>query len=492
MRVLQVASEAAHIAKVGGLGDVLTGLTRELLSQDICPVLLLPKYGAISYDHLTRVGTKESFEHHFQGISSKAYVEQYLLQKTIPVLLLDLEEGFWSKQSAIYGGFDELGSFVRFSKACFDWLSQTNQRFDIVHVHDWQAAFLSPLLRYCWRAPHSVPKTILTLHNMEYQGKCGIDSLQAALYEIDTLCPEGLFEDPSDRCCNLLKAAILSSDGLTTVSETYAREIITPEGGKGLDQVLLKRKNSLVGIINGLDAESWDPTTDSFLSKQYGAHDSIENIRAAKMVAKRSLFEQFNIDLRYLDLPLVASVTRLVSQKGVDLLYHVITSMKEWQGASLVLGISYDPMITEKFCHADQILTSNRRGKVVLQSNESLAHQLYAACDLFLVPSLFEPCGLTQLIALRYGALPLVRRTGGLADTIVDCHFGSPESERNGFVFEHTDHHSIDSTLSRALLMYHKDQKTWEYFMMRGMKLDSSWRLPCKRYIGLYRDLLFK
>ena len=490
MQVLQVSSEAALLAKVGGLGDVVTGLSRELLRQHVDTVLLLPRYGCIDFSHLESTGKKEKFETFFDGRTHEGIVEFFRLQGFLPVVLLDTVDGTWSKREAIYGTSDETSSFIAFSKACSDWLQQTTHRFDLLHLHDWECGFLSALITYGWRSSHKAPKTMLSLHNLEYQGKCAHHQLSEGWTDIFKAVPKGMFDDPWDNCANLLKGGILSSDLLTTVSKTYAREIVTPEGGKGLDKVLSMRESDLFGIVNGIDTDYWNPETDRFLNRHYSSHDSIEEILDAKKAIKQKLFSDLEIDRSLVEVPLISSVTRLVHHKGLFMLHELFSHLKEHDAAGLILGTVYDSDTRDKFKSLDSKLIEEQRGRVLLKSEEALAHRIFAASDIFVVPSLCEPCGLTQLLALRYGTIPVVRKTGGLADTIFDYQHHLPQGSGNGFVFERADPQAAMEALTRAVTLYKKAPKSWNHLVKAGMESDFSWSKPAQAYISLYHRVV--
>ena len=490
MRILQVASEVALVAKAGGLGDVLTGLSRELHHQGLQPLVVLPRYGCMSYEHLHPTGEKEHFVTYFQGARHEASIDFYLLQNEIPVGLIDTDSGKWRSREAIYGQSDEVASFIAFNKVCFDWLIATKREFDIVHLHDWQTSYLAPLLRYAWRGETPAPKIVLTLHNIEYQGKCSFEEVLMGHPDIIQLAPRDLFCDPWHDCVNLLKAAIASSDLLVAVSPTYAKEILTPEGGKGLDGVLLRRKSSLHGILNGIDTTYWNPSDDPFLPEQYSVKDEKKKIVHAKKAAKCALFEMLAIDEAFCDLPLIGAVARLVHQKGLPLIQYVLENLESLGCTGVLLGSTYEEAVHKTFHGLDGSLLKNRRGRVLLQTNESIAHLIYAASDLLLVPSLFEPCGLTQMIALHYGTIPIARKTGGLADTVVDCQYGESKSEGNGFVFDLPDIGSMKSALDRALQLHTSSPECWDKLLISGMKMNVSWALPAKKYVRLYSTLI--
>lgn len=489
MRILQVASEAALMAKVGGLGDVVTGLSRELNHQGCQSLIVLPRYGCMSYDHLHPTGEKEHFVTVLQGVRYEAYVEFFLLQNEVPVGLLDTKSKTWQSRESIYGRPDDVISFILFNKALFDWIQSTKRQFDVIHLHDWQTAYLAPLMRYAWTKDEASPKTLLTLHNIEYQGKCAFQELSLGHPDIQALAPSDLFSDPWDACANLLKAAVLSSDILVAVSPTYAKEILTREGGKGLEHVLMQRKDSLHGILNGVDTVYWNPGEDPFLPEKYTYADDSERIFHAKRTAKRYIFETVAMDISLLDLPLVGIVTRLVPQKGINLIHYVMERLEQLNCTVILLGTTYDPSTHQMFQELDRKLLTSRRGRVLLQSNESIAHLIYGASDLFLVPSLFEPCGLTQLIALHYGALPLVRKTGGLADTVFDCQ-ECLETKGNGFVFESPDVEALFSTVERALNFSRMCHEKWKELVLSGMKQHIGWSLQAKKYVHLYATLV--
>ena len=490
MNIVQIASEAALIAKVGGLGDVVTGLSRELMSQNHQLLILLPRYGSIEYLRLTSTGKRESFQLTGAKGTTAAFVEFFLLDQSISVGLLDTEEGLWSKQNSIYGSSDELDSFILFSMLAKSWLEMTSRPFDVVHAHDWQAAPLVAWIKYTWQVNRPIPKCLLTIHNMEYQGKCGWEKLREVCGEWLDRCPYGLFEDPVDRCANLLRGGIASADMLTTVSETYAKEILTSEGGRGLEGLLRERKNELFGIVNGVDISYWNPATDPFLPQNYSARGGIEKIIEAKKEAKKKLFNELEIDMKFLEAPLLASVTRLVYQKGLELLYYLYSHLEEYGVSGIILGTSFDSKTTERFASLNSRVTNQGRGRVVLKSEESLAHRIYAAADLFAVPSIFEPCGLTQLLALHYGAIPIVRKTGGLADTIVEPSLHEKGTEQNGFLFEQACNEEAQSAVQRALHAYRHEPKKWHTMMIEGMKMDFGWKSPARQYLALYTRVL--
>jgi starch synthase len=470
-------------AKVGGLGDVLMGLTRELLWRGCNVETVLPHYGSIDMSFLRPTGLEEMFETSFDGKSCQACVRHYKVFDEIPVALLDTESGFWQKREKIYGGNDEIFSFLFFCRAVVDWLSSTVGFPDLLHVHDWQTALL-PLLCRAKGSEAANMKSVLTIHNLEYQGLCSWNDLGRIRVFPHSPVDPGVIQDDARGCLNLVKAGILSVDRVTTVSPTYAREVTTQERGEGLHDVLRSISSRFVGILNGIDYTYWNPEIDPMLFAQYGSQH-IKDARAAKLVNKKELFSKCGIPLR--PEPLIAAITRLVPQKGISLIHDLFSQAQELGVQCLLLGSAGSLEIEQMFLRLDAKLRKEGRGAVILKSDEAFAHQIYSAADLFVVPSIFEPCGLTQLIALKYGAVPVVRRTGGLADTIIDVR-AHDQSESNGFVFDTPSLEVFKETCQRALVAMH-DETSWLHLMQRGMQQNFSWASSGQRYLALYDEI---
>ncbi len=485
MRILQVASEMTPIAKVGGLGDVLMGLTRELSWKGHDALAVLPFYGMIDGEHLVSEGRTDWFDTLFDGVRQRAYVRYFRLHKDISVALLDTESGFFRSRRTIYGNDDEVASFLFFCRAVVDWLLATNRHIDILHVHDWPTALLPAM--YPIIAQRSLPcRSVLTVHNFEYQGRCHWGEIPRVGIHSHDLPDPSMLNDPVYQCANLVKAGLLTVDAATTVSPTYAREMVTEEHGQGLHGVLTRLGKKFVGILNGIDYAYWNPKIDPYLFKRYGLSDGMESVASAKLESKARLFSQIGIPLRP-DTPLIASVARLVRQKGISLMHDLFAQAEELNFQCLVLGSVPEPEAQHTFSDLDRKLRACGRGAVFLMSDEAFAHRTYAATDLFFAPSLFEPCGLTQLISLKYGVIPVVRRTGGLADTIVDVQQDEPTS--NGFLFDIPDLEHCTAAVYRALALY-QQKEGWRALMQRGMQQDFSWNAPGNQYISLYQSLL--
>ncbi|HXF82005.1 MAG TPA: glycogen synthase GlgA, partial [bacterium] len=407
-----------------------------------------------------------------------AVVEGALPGSGLPIWLIEQPRffdrpGLYGEGGADYP--DNLARFAFFCRAVLQALDASGWPADVIHCNDWQTALIPPILR-AERAER--PATVLTIHNLAYQGifpaeQFTLTGLPGAFFTLHGLEFWGQV--------NLLKGGLYFADMLSTVSETYAREIQTPEFGAGLDGVLRDRAADLVGILNGVDYSVWDPAVDPFLPARYSADDL-----SGKAVCKRALQEAFGLPVRPAA-PLIGMVTRLVDQKGLDLVAAVIDEVLD-AGAQVVLLGTGEPKYHELF----ETLMARRPEAfgVRLGFDNALAHLIEAGADIFLMPSRYEPSGLNQLYSLRYGTVPVVRRTGGLADSIVDT---TPQTvangTANGFVFEAYDAAALLGALRRALDAY-RDRELWRTLQRHGMRADFSWERAAERYRALYERAL--
>ena len=496
MDILQIASEMTPIAKVGGLGDVLMGLTRELLWKGHSALPVLPAYGVINTSQLTPDGKEEVFSTSYNGAARKAKVTYYHFDGKLPLALLDTEDGLFRNRETIYGDGSPEATFIFFCRAVVDWILATNRKPDIVHIHDWPTA-LVPSVYQAITGKKPPFGTVFTVHNFEYQGRCSWDDFARAGLFYHNFPNPSLLQDPVHPCLNLVKAGLLTADFSTTVSPTYANEVRTQAGGRGLHEVLTGLRDRFVGILNGVDYTFWNPEIDPYIGTRYGIIGAEEttgqakkakdlntfaNIQKSKRLNRESLFYSIGVEPKA-NVPLIASVTRLVNQKGIWFIKDLFYKAEELNFQCLVLGSVPEPDAERAFGELDLFLRSRGRGAVFQISDEGLAHKAYAASDLFVVPSLVEPCGLTQLIALKYGTVPIVRKTGGLADTIIDVD--SHSHQANGFVFEEPQSHHFVNAAHRALSLF-SDKAQWEELVMRGMRQDYSWNLPGNAYVSVY------
>jgi starch synthase len=440
MKIYHVSSEFAPFAKSGGLGDAVAGLCKELARKGVEIHVLLPKYDFLNTKELER-----EYNH-------------------LHLHFLELPPQF--KMSRLYGFPDDAPRFLQFSKIAFEYLK--NQKVDVLHLHDWHAAALAALCR-----ENGLPiRTIaLSLHNLEYQGKCGLNDLKTIGIQkterfqgTDPLYPDSY---------NILRGGLEWADQIFTVSPTYAKEILTPEFGFGLESVIAKRKDKLVGILNGIDEEIWSPSPNAFLKTPYKNSDHIEAILAAKQKTRESFAH-----LRHLKgAPWFGSVTRLASQKGPELLLAAMEEVIRLGGVFALLG-SADPADHAKYLAIKQKYEGHPHVFFELIFDDCLAHQLYAALDFILIPSHFEPCGLTQLIAMRYGTIPIVHSTGGLKDTV---------NSQNGFPFARPTRQSLIDAMHSALHQWEESQPAHRTMILHGMKSDFSWKKPAEAYLNALR-----
>lgn len=462
--IMHIATELAPIAKVGGLGDVVYGLSKELIRQGHFVEILLPKYDCLDYQLLKNLKVEIpelSFDAGSVTIWS-ANLDNLSIKLIEPLARDDFLRG------KIYGEPDDIERFVYFSQACLKYILTKKTPPNILHIHDWHPALTIPLLQK-EKSLKSI-RTVLTLHNLEYQGQCN---------------PQLLTDLKIPPANSFLELGITYADAVTTVSPTYEKEIQTSIGGWGLDKLLTKNVSKLTGILNGIDPEYWNPEKDPHLFQKYSL-SSLSHIQHGKKANQAHLRQLLGLTPSHL--PLVACVTRLVSQKGPQLIAHALLRTLEKGGQFVLLGSSGTPEITHEFRLLKERFADNPHLSLNFDRNESLAHLIYASADLLLIPSLFEPCGLTQLIAMRYGTIPLVRKTGGLADTVFDIDTATvPVTQRNGFTFDFPDTAGINWALDRALECFAHDKKKWHSLIENGSKLDFSWKQSVQDYLKVYR-----
>ncbi len=495
MHIVHVASELAPVAKVGGLGDVLYGLSKALVKGQKNVEVIIPKYDCIDYNQLKhlKVELRELLcTEDGKQINNTVWSCEL---ENLKVVLIEAHHplNYFSREK-IYGCPDDIERFTYFCRATLEYLLQTKRTPEIIHLHDWPTAMVAPLYKEVYRALGlKAQGIVLTLHNLAYQGKClpkqivrvGLNTENPAIWE--------KMRDPaSSGQVNLLRGGIEYADRVTTVSPTYLKEIMTRKEGVGLDDVLVKHAKKLTGILNGIDEEYWDPAKDPLLIKRYNTHisrpEELQAVLDAKAESRRQLRLHFN--LREGNYPLVCSVTRLVPQKGPELILYALKHALQKGGEFVLLGSDHGSAIEKAFIpwHGKE-----QKVGICIDRDESLAHLIYAGADMLVIPSRFEPCGLTQMIALRYGTVPIARRTGGLADTVFDIDTATcPEEERNGFTFDHFDTGGIDWALGRALDCWINDRPKWKKIMLNGMRKDFSWESSAAAYLELFQSLMIK
>jgi ADP-glucose type glycogen/starch synthase len=483
--VVHIAAEMAPVAKVGGLGDVVAGLGKALQRKGHLVEIILPKYDCMQYDRVRDLRALDTVvESYFDG---KLYKNKIWIGTVegLPVHFIEPQHPskfFWRGQ--FYGEQDDFRRFSYFSRAALELLLQSGKKPDIIHCHDWQTAFVAPLYWDLY-APKGLDsaRICFTCHNFEYQGTASASELGSCGLDVNQLNrPDRMQDHSSGDRVNPVKGAIIFSNIVTTVSPTYAQEVRTAEGGKGLHSTLNFHSKKFIGILNGIDTDSWNPATDPFLKAQFNAKDL-----QGKEENKHALRKQLGLSSAESRRPLVGCITRLVPQKGVHLIRHAIYRTLELGGQFVLLGSSPVPHIQREFEGIEQQFKSHDHVRLLLKYDEALSHTIYAASDLFIIPSIFEPCGLTQMIAMRYGSIPIARKTGGLNDSVFDIDDDTiPTQFQNGFTFQTADEQGFNYALERAFNHYKKDEEKWMRLVEKVMSIDFSWGSSATQYEELY------
>ncbi|KAG4178375.1 hypothetical protein ERO13_A10G038700v2 [Gossypium hirsutum] len=483
--IVHIAAEMAPVAKVGGLGDVVTGLGKTLQKKGHLVEIILPKYDCMQYDGIHDLRALDvTVESYFDGklFQNKIWVGTV---EGLPVYFIEPHHPnkfFWRGQ--YYGEHDDFKRFSFFSRAALEFLLQAGKKPDIIHCHDWQTAFVAPLYwdLYAPKGLNSA-RICFTCHNFEYQGTASASELASCGLDAQELNrPDRMQDNTARDSVNPVKGAIVFSNIVTTVSPTYAQEVRTAEGGKGLHSTLNSHSRKFMGILNGIDTDAWNPATDNFLKVQYSAND-MQGKAENKAAMRRNLGLSSADDQR----PLVGCITRLVPQKGVHLIKHAIYRTLEMGGQFVLLGSSPVPHIQREFEGIANQFQNHEHIRLILKYDESLSHAIYAASDMFIIPSIFEPCGLTQMIAMRYGSVPIARKTGGLNDSVFDVNEETiPHQIRNGFTFTTPDEQGINGAVERAFNFYKNNKESWKQLVQKNMNIDFSWDSSASRYEELY------
>lgn len=465
VKVLFCSSEVVPFAKTGGLADVAGTLPLELANLGIEIKIVLPYYKIIS-------------PRKFKLKRLDKYTLTVTLQNKVKVYFIQNKKYFDRASLYQYNGIDYKDNLERFTYYCQQTLALTKKlkfKPDIIHCNDWQSALIPVYLKTLYKKDifFKKTKTVFTVHNLGYQGlfpkeELALTGLSEDVFSIDGLEFYGRI--------NLLKGGLLFSDKITTVSSTYANEIQTSQFGCGLEGVLEKRKKDLSGILNGINCHDWDPNINKALKNNYGP-DTIEGKYSNKVHLQKLCKLKVNKSI-----PLLGIITRLVDQKGLDILAEVIDKIVRMPIQFVLLGTG-DPKYHKIF---EDIKKKYPNTAIYLDFNASLAYKIYASSDIFLMPSHYEPCGLGQLISLNFGTLPLVRNTGGLADTVID--YDPFTKQGNGFVFDAYQSGALLEALKRALCVYHEPD-TWKKLVVGAMKCNFSWEKSAKEYRELYETL---
>lgn len=476
-KVVFIASEIYPFSKTGGLGDVLGSLPLTLRRMGVDVAVITPFYGRLSTGEfkLRLISSRCPVGYPWAPITAEIYMADYY---GLPVYFIQRGEYFdrrfyYNTHEGDY--FDNCERFIFFCRACLEWARRMDMAPRLIHVHDWQAAVAPAYVHFMrrldpfWRDT----KTMLTIHNLAFQGRFASRLFWDSGLPHEAWSPDGV-EFWGD--FNLLKSGIAYSDLVTTVSPTYAEEILTPEFGCGLQGILNKRRDNLRGILNGADYNVWNPGSDRYLPGGYSSQDM-----ANKALCKTSLLDEMDMDPSLKDKPVLGFIGRLRRQKGIDLLIDILPRLMEKDLGVVVLGegnLEFEARLMEL------MEAYPTRLAVRIGYTEDLAHRIQAASDIFLMPSRYEPCGLTQIYALRFGTPPVATNLGGLSDTII----AHPHPRSTGFTFPEATAESFHSCIMDAVNVYSQPQQ-WKAIMARAMQADFSWERSAARYLDVYREM---
>lgn len=509
MRVALLAAECAPVAKAGGLGDFVHGLGRALMAAGAEVEVVLPDYDCLKHEMVQdRRLLRDDLWFDFGGQRVRCRVSSAVVDGLRCRLLApETPEGYFAR-GRIYGEDDDARRFACFCRAAlesYDQQSFDQQSFDrqsgpqwphsqsrgwpdILHCNDWQTGLVPVLLYedYARRGVESC-RVCYSLHNLGHQGWVSPELLTAVgLDSARLMTPDRLADKMGATRANLMKGGVVFSNFVTTVSPRYAWEVLRTEQGEGLQDTLggKQQQGRFAGVLNGIDQTTWNPGGDPLITQPFDLAHPWR--KAENTVALRA-----RLGLRQADKPVLAVVSRLDRQKGVGLIAQALTESLARQGQFVLLGSALDPDIQARFERLRAEFADHPDCHLELGYDEALAHQIYAGADLILIPSLYEPCGLTQMIGMRYGCVPIVRRVGGLADTVFDATFCTrPERERNGFVFDGTEPEDLRFALERAFGLWFDYPERFLALRMNGMRAQHPWSAPAEEYLRIYTRLL--
>lgn len=487
MFIVMIASECAPAAKVGGLADVVFGLSRELEIRGNDVEIILPKYDCMRYDHI--YGLQPTFNDlwvPFYNYHVHCTVYFGFVHGRKCFFIEPHSDRNFFNRGIFYGNHDDPERFAFFSRAALEFLLKSGKRPDIIHCHDWQTGIAPVMLFDIYKGlGMGNSRVCFTLHNLKHQGVTGPFILHASgLNDIGHyMHPDRLRDNFNHSAVNMLKAGIVYSNFVTTVSPRYAWEIRHTDQSMGLGHTLHVHGGKFGGILNGIDYEVWNPEIDHHIPHKYGIDNLDEKFKNKEALRHRLLLR---MDYK----PIVSYIGRLDHQKGVDLIRHALFYSLANGCQFVLLGSSPDRAINDHFWHLKRTLNDNPDCHIEVGYSEELAHLIYAGSDMMVVPSLFEPCGLTQMIAMKYGTVPVVRNVGGLSDTVFDAdNANKPYHERNGYVFNDANNAGLESALKRAIGMWYSYPRYFRELMMNAMRYDYSWNWPGRHYLNVYEHI---
>lgn len=490
MYIVMIAAECAPVIKVGGLADVVYGLSRELEIRGNAVEIILPKYDCMRYDHIwgLHITYQDLWVPWYGGAIHCSVWFGFVHGRKCFFIDPHSQDNFFNR-GGFYGFHDEVMRFGFFSKAALEFLLKTGKHPEVIHCHDWHTGLVPVLLAeiYKYHGMHN-ERVCFTIHNFKHQGITG----REILYATGLNRPEYYFDyhrlrdNFNHSALNLLKGGIVYSNFVTTVSPHHAWEARHTDQGYGLGHTLHIHGVKFGGVLNGVDYDVWNPEIDRYIPYRYGP-DTID----AKYGNKEALRDR--LLLRKDFKPIIAYIGRLDHQKGVHLIRHALFYSIRYGAQFVLLGTSPDPAINNEFWRIKREINDNPDSHLELGFDEELSHLIYAGSDMIIVPSLFEPCGLTQMIALKYGTVPIVRAVGGLMDTVFDRDYSHrPPEERNGYVFHHADYPGIESAMHRAIGLWYGYPDEFRKLMLNGMRYDFSWNHPGQHYLNIYEYIRHK
>ncbi len=478
-KILFVASEGVPFIKTGGLADVVGSLPKCIDRKYFDVRVILPKYTCISQEMKDLM----KYRTHY-------YLDFHWRQEYVGVLEANIDgiKYYFIDNESFFSGFkiysdnvlEEIEKFSFFCKAVLSTLPLIDFRPDVIHCHDWQTGLIPVYLKERFHGGEFFRgiKSVMTIHNLKFQGKWDVKTVKEITGLPDYFFTPDKLEAYKD--ANLLKGGIVYADAITTVSHTYAEEIKTAFYGEGLNGLLTARSNALRGIVNGIDYDEFNPETDKYISFPYNKI----NFRKEKIKNKRAIQEELGLeqdDKKFM----IGIVSRLTDQKGFDLIAYIMDELCQEDVQIVVLGTG-EERYENMFRHFDW--KYNNKVSASIYYSEALSHKIYASCDAFLMPSLFEPCGLSQLMALRYGTVPIVRETGGLKDTVEP--YNEYECTGTGFSFRNYNAHEMLATIRYAKYVFYQRKREWNKMVDRGMAADFSWQVSARKYQEMYDWLI--
>jgi len=481
VKILIAASEGVPFSKTGGLADVTGALPKALRRIGVEADCVMPLYRCIDRERFPLRGQGQGIRVPLGHLEEAGTVEEADAGGGVTAFLVRNDRYF--DREFLYGTkdgdyVDNCERFTFFCRGVMEWILRSGHRYDIVHCNDWQTGLIPAYVKTLYAGMEAFRKTgtVFTVHNLGYQGLFWNHDLPLTGLGWDLFTPQGLEFYGK---LNLMKAGLVFADILTTVSATYSREIQTPEYGYGLEGVLYERREDLYGIVNGVDDEEWQPATDRFLAANFSAGDL-----RGKAACRRDLLAEFGLSSR--DVPVIGLIGRLTAQKGFDL----VEQIGEWLAGQrlrvVILGTG-----ERRYEEAMEELGRKYPDRISIRVayDNALAHKIEAGADMFLMPSRYEPCGLNQIYSLKYGTVPIVRETGGLADTVLDAD--ARPAAGTGFTFRRYEAEDLKDAIARALAAW-ADRKRWEAIVSRGMAMDFSWEGSAREYVSLYEKALRK